>query len=98
MTCRPPNEFELRKPAKAYEYARDVAQCRVPELEPLIATDAFLSLWYMKKLVKGRWRLAEDHLYKRGAWAWPDYRDWLRRHDPVGHQELELEYGFWRPD
>jgi hypothetical protein len=56
---RPPTQEELTYPYAAYEYAKNVAKKRVPELEPLILDDTGVAYEYAYDVVKGRWPEAE---------------------------------------
>jgi len=50
-------------PHQAYCKARESGK-RIPELEPIISKDAYLSCCYAFVVIKGRWELAEPAISK----------------------------------
>lgn len=77
-------------------YAIYVLERRWPEAEPIIARDSNAAWRYTRDVIKGRWLPGEKVIMSSKYHAeW--YTDMLKKRDPEGYAEFQLEHGDWSP-
>ena len=82
-------EFILKNPECAYNYAKDVIKGRWTEAEKTIIKDPEHSFCYARNVIKGRWPEAEETISKS-----PDWADLYARNVINGQRSAILELNF----
>jgi len=80
-------------PEWALWYARKVTKSRVPDLEPIIARDAWSAWQYANHVIGGRWPEAEPLIAQHSGYAYLYARDVIRGRWPEAEPVIAAEPG-----
>ena len=83
-------------PMWSYYYAKDVLWGPFPLGEKAIAQNGEYAYFYALDVLKARFP-AGDAIIANTPQRAPHYAAWLKRNDPEGYEEFQLEHGDWAP-